>query len=449
MLKEYERAFSYIQKVVDVILVCLCWLFAYVIRFKLFDNAEVGLDLLFLSITPVICFLTYWNFLKEGLYYSQRYNSSYSELFKVIKANVYTIVTFVILLYFFAENRLSRMTIVLYFGVSTFAFVISKILIRNYLKRMREKGKNLRFVTLVGNNPNILTYIDVVRNHKNSGIKIGNWLDSDGLNEESDISALGTISDLYVVSYKSEDKHKEGIFLKNHYNSVTPIKIIPDLSYSLVGHVIEDFEGVPLLSYNEPSFSLFEMLLKSIIDKVVVSIGIFLISPVLITIALAVKLTSRGPVLYGQERITENGRKFNMWKFRSMRPARKNEDLNTWESKGNPRITKIGTFLRKTSIDELPQLFNILLGDMSLVGPRPERTHFVNKFKNEIPNYMLRHKMKAGLTGWAQVNGLRGDTSIEERIKFDIFYIRNWSIWLDIKIIILTFIKGFINDNAY
>ena len=160
-------------------------------------------------------------------------------------------------------------------------------------------------------------------------------------------------------------------------------------------------------------------------------------------------MTSKGPILYGQERMGLDGSKFIMWKFRTMNLALKNEDQTTWTSKNNPRVTTLGAILRKSSLDELPQLWNVFLGEMSLVGPRPERPQFVHQFKNDIPDYMLRHKMKAGITGLAQINGLRGDTCLETRITYDIKYIKTWSIFLDIKIIFKTFFNGFFNKNAY
>jgi exopolysaccharide biosynthesis polyprenyl glycosylphosphotransferase len=166
-------------------------------------------------------------------------------------------------------------------------------------------------------------------------------------------------------------------------------------------------------------------------------------------IALLIKISSPGPVFYGQERVTLNGKIFTMWKFRSMKVNAEKETGAVWTKKNDDRTTKIGAFIRKTSLDELPQFWNILKGEMSLIGPRPERPVFVEQFKKEIPSYMLRHKMKSGLTGWAQVNGWRGDTSLERRIEFDLYYIQNWSIFLDIKILFITLINGFVNTNAY
>ena len=166
-------------------------------------------------------------------------------------------------------------------------------------------------------------------------------------------------------------------------------------------------------------------------------------------IAIGIKITSPGPVFFKQERISENNKPFNMLKFRSMKVQKESDTNVIWTTQNDPRKTKFGSFLRKTSLDELPQFFNVFMGQMSIVGPRPERPYWVDKFKDEIPNYMLRHYVKTGITGWAQVNGWRGDTSIEERIKCDNYYIQNWSLMLDIKIIFLTVFKGFINKNAY
>ena len=178
-------------------------------------------------------------------------------------------------------------------------------------------------------------------------------------------------------------------------------------------------------------------------------VACILFSPVMLVCAILIKLTSDGPILFKQERIGLHNKPFYMYKFRSMKMQTEADEKKGWTVKNDPRVTGIGKFMRKTSIDELPQLFNILKGDMSLIGPRPERPQFVEKFKEEIPRYMVKHQVRPGLTGWAQVNGYRGDTSIRKRIDCDIYYIENWTLGLDIKIIILTFVKGFINKNAY
>lgn len=188
---------------------------------------------------------------------------------------------------------------------------------------------------------------------------------------------------------------------------------------------------------------------KRAVDIFGAIVAIILFSPVMLVVSVLIKLTAPGPLIFKQERIGLQNKPFYMYKFRSMIVQKESEEKKGWTTKDDPRVTPIGKFIRKTSIDELPQLFNVLKGDMSLVGPRPERPLFVEKFKEEIPRYMIKHQVRPGLTGWAQVNGYRGDTSIRKRIECDLYYIENWTLGLDFKIILLTFLKGFINKNAY
>lgn len=229
------------------------------------------------------------------------------------------------------------------------------------------------------------------------------------------------------------------------------IRIVPGYyEYLQVSTRVEDLDGMPILNIREVPLDLMvNKLVKRSFDIFFSSMALILFSPIMLTVAIGVKLSSPGPVLFRQERVGVNNRKFMMLKFRSMRLQNNEEEKSQWTTADDPRKTRFGSFIRKTSLDELPQLFNVLKGDMSIVGPRPERPYWVDKFKEEIPEYMLRHYIKSGITGWAQVNGWRGDTSIEERIKCDNYYIYNWSLWLDIKIIIMTVFKGFVNKNAY
>jgi len=206
---------------------------------------------------------------------------------------------------------------------------------------------------------------------------------------------------------------------------------------------------MPIVKLNDSPLDGIGALLKRVTDFILGLLGTLLISPLLIAIAILVKLTSKGPIFYSQERCGLDGRSFKMWKFRSMRVDAEDSTGAVWARKDDDRRTPIGAFLRATSIDELPQLWNVVRGEMSLVGPRPERPVFVDKFRGEVPHYMLRHKVKAGITGWAQVNGWRGDTSLERRIECDLYYIRNWSYSLDLKILWMTVWKGFVNKNAY
>jgi len=458
MLKENEKTFAVIQKLVDSLVISASWLSAYYFRFNYLPQAQQGLFMDFLKIGAILIVISSYFFSKYGLYNSQRFQSKFNEILSLLKANSITFITLIFALYFLEFERISRIHLGTYLIISSFALTIVRIVVRNFLRKLRSKGYNLRHVLLVGDGEQLNNYVHTARIFKDSGLDFLGWIDGKQMAKELDIK---TIDDKYedikkelspdtiVLSYSAANSHKTTEFLKRNYNDLIPIQILPDLSYSLVGHQIEDFAGVPLLTVNQPNFSSVELFLKRFFDLLLCSFGLIIISPLLALIAIAVKLSSAGPIFYGQERIGLNGKKFKMWKFRSMRVASANEDLTSWSSKDDPRKTKVGSFIRQTSIDELPQLWNVIVGDMSLVGPRPERPHFVDQFKDEIPNYMLRHKMKAGITGWAQVNGWRGDTSLVKRIECDIYYIKNWSIYLDIKIILLTFIKGFLNKNAY
>ena len=212
----------------------------------------------------------------------------------------------------------------------------------------------------------------------------------------------------------------------------------------------EDLMGLPVINIRYVALTnTLNWVIKRTVDIAGSFLGILVSSPVMLAAAVAVKLTSKGPVIFKQERVGLHNRNFKMYKFRTMEMQKPTAEQKGWTVKDDPRVTKVGRFLRRTSLDELPQLFNILMGEMSLVGPRPERPQFVEKFKEEIPRYMIKHQVRPGLTGWAQINGYRGDTSIRKRIEYDIFYIENWSLSFDFKIMFLTFFKGFINKNAY
>ena len=228
-------------------------------------------------------------------------------------------------------------------------------------------------------------------------------------------------------------------------------KFIPDYN-SLIPNkpYTEDLNGLPVINIRYvPLTNTINKMAKRLVDILGSAIGLILLSPLLIVLAVLVKITSKGPIIFKQERVGLHNKKFYMYKFRSMKVQTEAEERKGWTVKNDPRVTKIGAFMRKTSLDELPQLWNILVGDMSIVGPRPERPQFVEKFKEEIPRYMIKHQVRPGLTGWAQVNGYRGDTSIRRRIECDLYYIENWSMVLDIKIMFMTVFKGFVNENAY
>jgi len=465
MLKKHERAFNFLQQLSDALAVTAAWLFSYYIRFEIMTGGDHGLGLYFFSLTPLIIIFTIFFFYKNELYISNRYYSWYKEILSVIYSNFQAISALVIFFYFLAPNRLSRITLMIYVLVSVFTTITVRLLSRNFIKSMRMKGRNLRFIILAGHNSSIKEYVEAIYNIRDAGLQIAGWIDSGGMSKEYNIPELRPDDldlssdnrtegreiavDAIVIGYPSHKSTRLSAALKLSQKYPVPTFVLPDIAYTFIRNSIEDFEGIPMIKVNSPGMSIIDIALKRMLDITGASLGLILLSPFYLIISLAVKITSKGPIFYGQERVSLDGENFKMWKFRSMRTDAEQSSGAVWTVENDDRRTPIGAFLRATSIDELPQLWNVLIGTMSLVGPRPERPVFVEKFKNEIPAYMLRHKMKAGITGWAQVNGWRGNTSLEKRIDFDIYYIKNWNLFFDLKIILLTFVKGFVNKNAY
>jgi Undecaprenyl-phosphate glucose phosphotransferase len=338
------------------------------------------------------------------------------------------------------------------------------VVLRDLLRHFRKKGYNLKHVLLVGYSRAAEQYIERIKQNPAWGYHIMGVLDDhvDKDVEFKGIQVIGDVDEIYrllpennldeiaiTLSLSDYDRleeivsfcEKSGVHTKfiPDYNAVIPTK-----PYT------EDLDGLPVINIrNVPLTSGWNQFLKRSMDIIGAAVACILFSPAMLVCAVLIKLTSEGPILFKQERIGLHNRPFYMYKFRSMRLQTEADEKKGWTVKNDPRVTGIGKFMRKTSLDELPQLFNILKGDMSLVGPRPERPQFVEKFKEEVPRYMIKHQVRPGLTGWAQVNGYRGDTSIRKRIECDIYYIENWTIGLDFKIIVLTFLTGFMNKNAY
>ena len=267
--------------------------------------------------------------------------------------------------------------------------------------------------------------------------------------EELDLFLTESAPQAIVIGPNDDGRYPmQKLFAKCAEHSVD-VFVLPDFSHVALGQKLHSVLGLSYWEINAPSLSILDLYLKRSFDFLLTLIGGLLISPLLLLLAIIVKATSKGPIFYGQERVGLDGKNFKMWKFRTMKVGAEAQTGAVWAIENDPRRTPLGTFLRKSSLDELPQIWNVLRGEMSLVGPRPERPVFVEKFKREIPSYMLRLKAKAGITGWAQINGWRGNTSLEKRIECDLLYIKNWSLWFDIKILVMTFWKGLFNKNAY
>ena len=447
-----HKNISIFRVLLDIGVIVFCWLVSYGIRFYFIPGAETGLELVFLKLTPLLVVLTLYNFYRNDVYCLGAKQLPYREILQTLKGNLLTIFWFVFLLYFFEESRISRLTIGIYCVLSSIVW----ILVRVISFKIERKIKNALQVLLVGNGSPLQKYIDTVSNCRYIKADIVGHVEPGNLFRENIKTFLDYESackevkpDVVLLSYEKEKSQKNMEFLAKYYNDVTPIKFLPNLSHSLIGYRIEDFEGIPMLDFNAPSFNTLDIALKRLLDIVGSFVGLVLLAPLFVIMGILVKCSSKGPIFYGQLRVGYGGKLFTMWKFRTMRMSRGEEEEKEWSNKDNPRKTFVGRLFRATSLDELPQLWNVLRGEMGLIGPRPEQPHFVEQFKKDIPGYMLRHKVRPGISGWAQVNGWRGDTDIVRRIECDIFYIKNWSLWLDFKIIVFTFLKGFINKNAY
>ncbi|NMC62421.1 MAG: exopolysaccharide biosynthesis polyprenyl glycosylphosphotransferase, partial [SAR324 cluster bacterium] len=293
------------------------------------------------------------------------------------------------------------------------------------------------------------------------GIQLIGCLSKDGTEKRGpgNVPIMGSYDDLgevlrsreldqVIVALPLEDNHILPNVMKQLRDSTVDVKIIPDVyQFISVGGSIEDFEGLPVISVQESPIEGVNLLLKRCIDIGFSALSLIILFPLMLTIAILIKISSRGPVLYKQERMSIDGSRFCIYKFRTMSKDAEAHGPQ-WSTTGDSRVTFLGRILRAYSLDELPQLYNVLRGDMSLVGPRPERPVFINEFRKHIPKYMLRHKVPAGMTGWAQINGWRGNTSIDKRVECDLFYIRNWSILFDLKIVLLTLFKGLRNRSA-
>lgn len=315
------------------------------------------------------------------------------------------------------------------------------------LRALRRSGFNLRHVALVGSGPAAENLKHRLAGAGWSGYTIASEVSS--IDEDSLSSLCETEVDEVWLALPLSDEVAIKNALHGLRHSTASIRFVPDLfTLRLINHGVTDVVGMPMYDLSTTPMTGMNQLVKWLEDKVLSSLILLMISPLMVVLALGVKLTSRGPVFYRQERVGLNNKPFHMLKFRSM-PVDTEKTGVKWGGSAAKATTRFGQFIRKTSLDELPQFLNVLKGDMSIVGPRPERPMFVEQFKEEIPDYMKKHMVKAGITGWAQVHGWRGDTDLKTRIEYDLYYIENWSLWLDLKIIVMTVFKGFVNKNAY
>lgn len=369
------------------------------------------------------------------------------------------------LITFVTKSSISRSWALTWFGLGLTSLVFGRLALRSALSKLRMAGYNQRHIIILGSGDVGRQVVNKLSDAQETGFHICGFFSND--NDINEIQPLGFgittgkiknsfqyinthhVDQIWIAMPISKVKQIQ-VILKGLSHCTADIRLVPDIfGFQLINHSVSTVAGLPVVNLSLSPMDGANRYIKAFEDKFLAALILLAISPLLVALAIGVKLSSRGPVLYRQERVSWYGKSFYMYKFRSMPVNIETDSGAVWAKAGEQRATPFGAFLRKTSLDELPQFWNVLKGDMSIVGPRPERPVFVEKFKDEIPGYMQKHKVKAGITGWAQIHGWRGDTDLTKRIEHDLHYIENWSLWLDIKIIFMTIFKGFINKNAY
>ncbi len=380
------------------------------------------------------------------LYMPRRVKSYRKELMDIIRANGIGFMIFILVLYFIKQEHFSRQMLCIFFFINISLEFASRYLIRTILWKMRKQGLNQKHILMIGESQMAEQYMDRLRENPKWGYQVFAHLkDEEKLERILERNELDEV----VIALRAEDYGKLERIVDVCEKAGVHTKMIPDFGNVISTRpYIEDVQGIPVIHVRRVPLNIMRnKAAKRAVDLIGATVAIILFSPVILLTGLVVALTEEGSVIYRQERVGLHNQVFYMYKFRSMIMQDEEKEKAEWSTRNDPRITPVGKLIRRTSIDELPQLFNVLKGEMSLVGPRPERPQFVQKFRDEIPRYMVKHQVRPGMTGWAQINGYRGDTSIEKRIEYDLYYIENWTMVFDMKILILTIFKGFFDGR--
>ncbi|MEI7028405.1 undecaprenyl-phosphate glucose phosphotransferase [Paenibacillus sp. y28] len=468
MIRKNERFLTQVYSVTDFLIIQLAFIMAWWIKFNsgIFEYEQpISIKIYFLW-SLIYGLIVIGAGYISGFYSSKRKKRFSFEVLKILQIHSVGILLLISVLFIMKEIHISRYFLGVYLITNISLAQIYRYMVKIALKRFRQKGFNKQFVLILGAGSLGRRFYENLKHHPELGFEIVGFLDDYQQTHEAAFShykpIIGGIDDLettlqtvivdeVIIALPLDAHHKYAKIINQCEKAGVRTMIIPDFFDLLPARpYFDNFAGIPLINVRDiPLDELRNRLLKRVFDIVFSLAAIIVTLPVMILIAIGIKLTSRGPILFKQERVGFNRRTFMMYKFRSMKVVSQNSSDTGWTTENDPRKTKFGSFLRKTSLDELPQFFNVLIGNMSVVGPRPERPYYVDQFKEEIPKYMVKHHIRPGITGWAQTNGLRGDTSIEDRISYDIFYIENWTFLFDIKIIIKTLVNGLVNRNAY
>ncbi|NLZ81727.1 MAG: undecaprenyl-phosphate glucose phosphotransferase [Clostridiales bacterium] len=466
MIKDNQKFLNKFHIFLDACIIAVSYILAYYIRLEsgLFpDEGRLSTLTYFIPLLPIVLFYLVLNSIFH-LYMPKRVQGRRVEFANIFKANTLGLFVFIGILYIIDMAHFSRQMIFIFYGINIFLQTLCRNIIRYMLRTFREKGYNLKHVLLVGYSRAAEAYIDRILANPQWGYVIRGILDDNVERGTSykGINVLGNVDNLFVILPENRLDEIAITLSLNDYSKLEYIvnlceksgvhtKFIPDYNHMIpTKPYTEDLLGLPVVNIRHvPLTNTINMVMKRIIDILGAVAALIIFSPVMLLTAIGIKISSPGPIIYSQDRVGIHNRPFKMYKFRSMQCQEEHVEKSQWTKKNDSRVTTIGKLIRSTSIDELPQLYNVLKGDMSLVGPRPERPFYVEKFKEEIPRYMVKHQVRPGMTGWAQINGFRGDTSIRKRIEYDLYYIENWTVGMDFKILFLTVFRGFINKNAY
>ena len=467
MIKENQSFFNKMHVLLDALIIISSYMLAWFLRFRsgiftidgYFLSLGEYMQLLFILVPGYL--IIYLGF---HLYTPKRVQGRRLEAARIFQANLIGLMAVILVLYVLNHALISRFMLLLFFVINFSLEVFVRNLVRMFLRRIRKRGYNHKHMVLVGYSRATEQYIDRIIANPGWGYTIRGILDDNQPRgkEYRGVKVIGSIENLLIILPQNRideiaitlglsEYHKLEKIVNMCEKSGVHTKFIPDYNKIIPTRpYTEDILGLPVVNIRHlPLNNVLYRTTKRFIDIVGAFMALLLFTPLMMMIGILIKAGSPGRVIFKQERIGLGNKPFRMYKFRSMVEQTDADEQGEWTTKDDPRVTKTGRWIRRTSMDELPQLFNVLRGDMSLVGPRPERPLYVEKFKEEIPRYMVKHQVRPGLTGWAQINGYRGDTSIEKRIEYDLYYLENWTPGLDVKIILLTFFRGFVNKNAY
>ena len=461
MIHKKHKRLRTLHVLIDSAGSCLAMLAAYYLRFAVevipVTKGEQDVTV-YTHLLPIVALLFPLAFAAQGLYRMTPSRRRSEEWTSVAIATILGVVLLSGLLLWMrpagVDHGYSRATLAIFVACEIAIVIAGRSLVRALVERAHRAGHNLDRVLIAGNGDLARAVASRIAAHRELGLEIVGYVangtpgEIDGLIRLGDVENIDEIVEREKIDhvYVAMPKESTGdmmVLLDRLVRHVVSIHVVPDLlQYMALRSRVEDLDGLPTINLSETPLEGWNTLLKRALDLVAGSLALILLSPLMLVVALLVWLDDRGPVFYRQVRMGLDGIPFRIVKFRSMRVDAEQQTGAVWAEKDDPRRTKIGAFIRKWSIDELPQLLNVLRGEMSLVGPRPERPEFVEQFRDEFPHYMLRHRVRAGMTGWAQVHGWRGNTSIRMRIEHDLYYIENWSLLLDLKIMVLTVLKG-------